>query len=118
MNFYKCPQCKGTDFYFTHYPDIWCRHCRSIEVVQAMSYTDIDNVLTQMDQEMQNQVFGYSSKDNIRSVKSAQPSLKPIPIVTNQYNQHTVKDIGEGRGISRAEANKRSKLKGKYYDGF
>jgi len=49
--------------------------------------------------QQQEMVFGYSSKENIRQPRPAQSSRIPLPIKSNQYIQHTVKDIREGRGI-------------------
>lgn len=89
-NFYRCPQCKGTNFNFVGYPDIYCRYCKSYEVVRAMPYAGIDRVLDGMEQDMKIS----------QHVKPIPMHSKPsVPYIPKEYINGGRGVLGVGRGI-------------------
>ena len=44
-DFYTCPECRGTDFTWTKYPDIYCYTCHALHVVVALSFDEISRRL-------------------------------------------------------------------------
>lgn len=86
--FYTCPRCKGADFNWVGYPHIYCRHCKSYEVVQAMSYAGIDRMLDDMD-------VPFYSKENSHPLKPTRYVLTHQPMYKKQDNSNS----GVGRGI-------------------